>query len=104
MVRLSGAAVVIAMIVAVGLLMASIRRAVLPLPTRLLPGSRALRDDHNSSVRLEGLGPDFEPVGAVFNEVVNSLRDSALHTGSVPRTSATTHARSPRAPANQAAT
>ena len=80
MVRLSGAAVVIAMIVAVGLLMASIRRAVLPPLTRLHSGLQALRDDHNSSVRLEGLGPDFEPVGAVFNEVVNSLRDSALHT------------------------
>jgi methyl-accepting chemotaxis protein len=79
-VRISGAAVVVAMIVAVGLLMSAIGRAVLPPLARLRAGLEALRDDRNSDVRLEGLGPDFAPVGAVFNEVMANLRDSAQRT------------------------
>ena len=80
MVRVSGAAVVVAMIVAVVLLMSAIGRAVLPPLGRLRAGLEALRDDRNSDVRLEGLGPDFAPVGAVFNEVMAGLRESAQRT------------------------
>jgi methyl-accepting chemotaxis protein len=82
LIRISGTAVVLLMIAAVVFLMSRVQRAVLPPLTRLLSGLQTMRDQRGADVHLDGLGPDFDSVGSVFNEIVVNLRAAANKTQS----------------------
>ncbi len=80
LIRVSGSAVVVLMIAAMVLLMWLVRRAVVPPLARMLSGLQAMRDRRGADVRLDGLGPDFDALGSVFNEIVANLGEAALKT------------------------